>query len=63
MTAVLTKTGSPSERFTSRNPDDFPIPNRSQEDWRFTPLPRIREFYGLERLWTVGDDGFEAAND
>jgi len=45
MTAVLTKTGSPSERFTSRNPDDFPIPNRSQEDWRFTPLPRIREFF------------------
>ncbi|KAF1009667.1 MAG: Ribosomal silencing factor RsfS [Luteibacter sp.] len=26
-------------------------------------LPRIREFYGLERLWTVGDDGAEAAND
>lgn len=25
-------------------------------------MPRIREFYGLERLWTVGDDGFEAAN-
>lgn len=24
-------------------------------------LPRIREFYGLERLWTVGDD-IEAAN-
>jgi ribosome-associated protein len=24
-------------------------------------MPRIREFYGLERLWTVGDDGFEAA--
>ena len=24
-------------------------------------LPRIREFYGLERLWTVGDD-VEAAN-
>ena len=24
-------------------------------------LPRIREFYGLERLWTVGDDT-EAAN-
>jgi ribosome-associated protein len=23
-------------------------------------LPRIREFYGLERLWTVGDHGFEA---
>jgi ribosome-associated protein len=26
-------------------------------------MPRIREFYGLERLWTVGDEGFEAAND
>jgi ribosome-associated protein len=26
-------------------------------------LPRIREFYGLERLWTLGDDGTEAAND
>lgn len=26
-------------------------------------MPRIREFYGLERLWTVGDDGYEAAND
>jgi ribosome-associated protein len=26
-------------------------------------MPRIREFSGLERLWTVGDDGFEAAND
>ncbi len=23
-------------------------------------LPRIREFYGLERLWTVGDHGHEA---
>jgi ribosome-associated protein len=25
-------------------------------------LPRIREFYGLERLWTVGDDVPAAAN-
>ncbi len=25
-------------------------------------MPRIREFYGLERLWTVGDDGAQAAN-
>jgi ribosome-associated protein len=25
-------------------------------------LPRIREFYGLERLWTVGDEMPEAAN-
>ncbi len=45
MTALLNATGSPAERFTSRDPDDFPIPNRSQEDWRFTPLARIREFF------------------
>jgi ribosome-associated protein len=25
-------------------------------------LPRVREFYGLERLWTVGDDVPAAAN-
>jgi len=24
-------------------------------------LPRVREFYGLERLWTVGDDKVRAA--
>jgi Fe-S cluster assembly protein SufD len=42
---LLNPTGSPPERFTSRDPDDFPIPNTSQEDWRFTPLARIREFF------------------
>ena len=26
-------------------------------------LPRIREFYGLERLWTVGDQDAAAANE
>ena len=26
-------------------------------------LPRIREFYGLERLWTVGDHDSAAANE
>ena len=26
-------------------------------------LPRIREFYGLERLWTVGDHDTAAANE
>src|SRR5664279_1020257 len=40
-----TPTGSPAERFTSRVPDDFPIPSTAQEDWRFTPLTRIREFF------------------
>src|SRR6478735_7154783 len=45
MTALLKPTGSPAERFTSRDPADFPEPNRSQEDWRFSPLARIREFF------------------
>ncbi len=45
MTALLNPTGTPAERFTSRDPDDFPIPSRAQEDWRFSPLPRIREFF------------------
>ena len=50
MSAVLehshgTPTGSPAERFSSRNPDDFPIPTSSQEDWRFTPLARLRGFF------------------
>ncbi|HEY7010319.1 MAG TPA: Fe-S cluster assembly protein SufD [Jatrophihabitantaceae bacterium] len=45
MTALLRPTGSPAERFTSRNPDDFPVPTTSQEDWRFTPLARLREFF------------------
>jgi Fe-S cluster assembly protein SufD len=45
MTTLLKPTGSPAERFTSRDPDDFVVPNAHQEDWRFTPLGRIREFF------------------
>jgi Fe-S cluster assembly protein SufD len=50
MTATLahshgTPTGSPAERFTSRNPDDFPTPSTSQEDWRFSPLGKLRPFF------------------
>jgi Fe-S cluster assembly protein SufD len=45
VTALLKPTGSPAERFTSRNPADFPTPSTSQEDWRFTPLGRVREFF------------------
>jgi Fe-S cluster assembly protein SufD len=45
MTALLKPTGTPAERFTSRNPDDFPEPATSQEDWRFSPLPKLREFF------------------
>lgn len=45
MTALLKPTGSPVERFVSRDPQDFAIPSRADEDWRFTPLTRIREFF------------------
>jgi Fe-S cluster assembly protein SufD len=39
-------TGSPSERFTSRNPDDFAEPSRRDEDWRFSPLTALRPLLG-----------------
>lgn len=29
----------------SFNPDDFPLPTRKQEDWRYTPLERMGEFF------------------
>jgi Fe-S cluster assembly protein SufD len=41
----LKPTGSPAERFTSRDPQAFPEPTTSQEDWRFSPLARIRQFF------------------
>ncbi len=48
MTTTIEKphvTGSPSERFTSRDPDAFEIPTSKDEDWRFTPLARVRQFF------------------
>ncbi len=42
---LLAPTGSPAERFVSRDPADFPEPNRSQEDWRFSPVVKLREFF------------------
>jgi Fe-S cluster assembly protein SufD len=45
VTTLLQPTGSPVERFTSRDPGDFPIPRGREEEWRFTPLRRIREFF------------------
>jgi Fe-S cluster assembly protein SufD len=38
-------TGSPAERFTSRDPEDFAVPSTHDEDWRFTPLARIRHTF------------------
>ncbi len=35
-------TGTPPERFTSSDPDDFAVPNGREEEWRFTPLRSLR---------------------
>jgi Fe-S cluster assembly protein SufD len=42
---TLGPTGSPAERFTSRNPDDFPHPHGREEEWRFTPVRNIRPLF------------------
>ncbi len=35
-------TGSPAERFTSADPDDFAVVTGREEQWRFTPMKRVR---------------------
>ncbi|MGY1706983.1 Fe-S cluster assembly protein SufD [Geodermatophilus sp. SYSU D00697] len=35
-------TGSPAERFTSTDPEAFGEPTGREEEWRFTPMRRIR---------------------
>ncbi len=40
---ALGPTGSPAERFTSRDPEAFEVPRGREEEWRFTPLRRMRE--------------------
>jgi Fe-S cluster assembly protein SufD len=42
MTALLNRTGSPAERFTSRDPEAFAVPNGREEEWRFSPLRKLR---------------------
>ena len=41
-TETRTPTGSPPERFTSFDPDAFGVPTGREEDWRFTPLRKLR---------------------
>ncbi|HEY3735940.1 MAG TPA: Fe-S cluster assembly protein SufD [Jatrophihabitans sp.] len=41
MTAVLTQTGSPAERFSSRDPELFEVPRGREEQWRFTPARKL----------------------
>ena len=38
----LVPTGSPAERFMSRNPEDFDEPSVRDEDWKFAPLRTLR---------------------
>ncbi|HEX2904299.1 MAG TPA: hypothetical protein VHO01_12655, partial [Jatrophihabitans sp.] len=38
-------TGSPAERFTARDPEAFGVPTGREEDWRFTPIRKLREFF------------------
>ncbi|AWT26187.1 Fe-S cluster assembly protein SufD [Corynebacterium provencense] len=54
MTTLTTKTTTPAsltpanrtptkgDRFQSTDPEDFPVPYGRDEDWRFTPLRRLR---------------------
>jgi len=35
-------TGSPAERFSSDDPEDFPVVTGREESWRFTPMKRVR---------------------
>jgi len=41
----VVRTGTPPERFTSRNPDDFGVPTGREEIWRFTPLRPLRALF------------------
>jgi Fe-S cluster assembly protein SufD len=34
-------TGSPAERFTSRDPEAFEVPRGREEEWRFTPTRKL----------------------
>ena len=50
MTATLQhshngRTGTPPERFTSTDPSAFPTPTGREEEWRFTPVRRLRELF------------------
>ena len=53
----------------SFNPDDFPMPTRKQDDWRFTPIDRMEEFFtvfnpsGLIKVSVTMIDGSEPPAD
>jgi Fe-S cluster assembly protein SufD len=59
MTALLKPTGSPAERFTSRDPADFPVPRGREEEWRFTPTRKLDAMFQP----FVPDDSFAFETD
>ena len=38
-------TGSPAERFTSTDPADFAVPRGREEEWRFSPVAKLRSLF------------------
>jgi len=44
-TQTRTATGSPAERFTSFDPEAFGVPTGREEDWRFTPVRKLRPLF------------------
>jgi len=44
-TEARNPTGSPAERFTSFDPDAFGVPTGREEDWRFSPIRRLRPLF------------------
>jgi Fe-S cluster assembly protein SufD len=45
VTTLRTPTGAPAERFTSFDPEAFEVPTGREEDWRFTPLRKLRPLF------------------
>jgi Fe-S cluster assembly protein SufD len=41
----LAPTGTPPERFTSRDPEAFELPRGREEEWRFTPVRKLGRFF------------------
>jgi Fe-S cluster assembly protein SufD len=40
--------------FASKDPADFPVPSGREEEWRFTPLRRLRNLHSSAELGTAG---------
>ena len=42
---LLKSTDARPDRIASINPDDFPVPNGREEEWRYTPLKRVADLH------------------